>query len=1174
MSDSSPDESVLRFRCLAVHRMYGQRFGLELDHVRPGVNVIAGPNGSGKTTLARAIEVLVWPTAHDWGHPIAEGVFQLEDDEWRVEVEASRVQYQKNGHASGQPSVPPPGHRDRYHLYLHDLLSVTDGSEQDLVEAILQEAQGGYDVPGAADALDFGTYAKGTLKETRELSEARRQVEQARQKQREIREEETSLHRLRRQRTEAREAAARRDALAQAIKLNEAEERLREAEEELREFPPKMDAVQGDEDERLATRRAEREEALSNKKEAEEEIADARDRIEKNRIPKDGLPDGTLETLRTAVQKWEQAQNTVDQAERERARAKEAEEQEWNRLTSEEREQVADLALPEIDRVQSLAESRLKLKGDEEGMKAMRRLFGEGEPEVDPETLRRGIEQLEEWLREPDPSADRGSDKTLRYVGIALSVFVALGGGVLAVGGALLGWGLAAVGVALAVVFYVLGRTVGSATRRPEIRKRFERLELDGPKNWSADAVHKHLTSLLQGWTDARLEEAKAEEWSRQVSERDEIEAKKEKLDGQEEEIGENLGVDPAIGEHGLLWFVQRLGDWQAAYTKVRAKEAEVAEAEAQVETWREKVQELTQPYGFEEIVDITDGRAGLEQLRDAQQDHRQARTALENAEDRVEHAENRIQTIDQKIEGIFDRLGISVGDDEAVEERCKRADDYEEVKSTVESAQQEATLEKERLQSEEGFEESMLSVGIEELERRKDAAASLAETRGDLSDKISRIHQKVESAKEEHDLEDALAECRAARERLERRRENDIRSVVGQALADAVHRRTRNQDLPKVFDRADELFRQITTDRYHLDLDRENSVFQVVTDTNRRLTLGELSSGTKVQLLLAVRIAFVERQEQEAKLPLVLDEALANSDDVKARSVIDAVRTVCREGRQVFYLTAQSDEVAKWQELLDGTETRLTVHALSEDDSVADGPFYQLGGDGTPGPGRPARPELPNPSEVSHAELGDVLDVPRWTPRLSVEKLALWYLTGDVELLCRAAEKSYRTWGQLSSLAERGGLSLIDLSDERYHRLEVLTRAVSAWREAWLIGRGDPVGRPALERTGAVSENFIEEVTDLAKHVDGRAERIIAELERGAVKRFRSDKIEELEAYFREEGYLSDREPLASEACWRRAIAVVSDEVHDGLIGEDDVESVLDRICGRAGISSQVDKD
>lgn len=1163
--DDSASDSSLRFDRLAAHRMYGQHFNLAVEEVGPGVNVIAGPNGCGKTTLARAIEVLVWPNSHSWERPIVDGVFQIEGSRWRVNVESGRVQFQSSSGANGPPPVPPHGHRDRYHLYLHDLLSATEGAEKDLVDVILQEAQGGYDIQSAADVLGFGEYKKGrNLTEAQNLLDARERVEEAREKQQNLEKEERSLSELEQRRDGAREAADRRDVLAQAITLREAENSAQEAEEELEDFPEEMDAVQGDEADRLSEIRQNREEAKANKREAERKIEEAEGRIGENLLPEEGLPDGTFETLRNAVQEWEKAQNTVQQAERERSRAKEAEKQEWSRLQSEDKDRVADLSLPQLDEVQSFAESRLDVKGKERALEAMERLFGEADPDVEPDTLRRGIERLEEWLREPSSTREERSTAALRYVGIALSGGATLLGVVLAVGGSLLGWGVAALGVVLAVLFYVLRLSDSSETRRPDLQERFERMELEGPETWSVEAVQKRLGALVKDWTDARLEKAKAEEWERQKSERGEIDEEKEELDAEKEELVERLGVDPEIEGHGLLWFVKRLGAWQEAYTKVEAKDAEIEEAEGHVDDWRSKVQEIVEAYDTEEVVDLSDGKAVLEQIRDARQDLEQAKTKRENARENRGQAEERIEELDEKIEAIFDRLGIPVGDDEAVEKRCDWAEAYQEAKDEAESARQEAELEEERLREEAGFEEWMLSAEIEELEREKEDASALAEEEEKLSDRISRINQKIDDAKEEHDLEDALAERESARAELERRRQNDLQSMVGQALSDVVHRQTRNQDLPAVFERADELFRRITTDRYHLDLARKDGAFRVVTDDGRRLGLSQLSGGTKVQLLLSVRIAFVERQEQGTKLPLVLDETLANSDDVKAQSVIEAVRTICSEGRQVFYLTAQSDEVAKWQGLLQETDTDLALHELSGEEATTGSEFHRLGGDGALSSGRPSRPDLPDPEEVSHADLKEELDVPRWSPRSPVGKLPLWYLTTDTALLCRAVEKSYRTWGQLSSLAERNALSLIGLSEDEYQRMETLARAVAEWRDAWLIGRGKPVGRPSLEETSAVSGNFIDEVTELAKRVDGQAEQIIEELRGGAVKRFRSDKIEELRAYFQEEGYLSERTPLTPEACWHRAIAEVSNTVTEGLISEDEIEKVLDRICLR----------
>ena len=369
--DDSASDSSLRFERLAAHRMYGQHFNLAVEDFGPGVNVIAGPNGCGKTTLARAIEVLVWPDSHSWERPIVDGVFHLEGSRWQVNVESGRVHFQSSSGANEPPPVPPHGHRDRYHLYLHDLLSATEGAEKDLVDVILQEAQGGYDIQSAAETLEFGEYKKGkNLTEAQNLLDARERVEEARDKQQNLEKEERSLNELEQRRDEAREAEVRRNALSQAITLKEAEKSAQVAEEELEDFPEDMDAVQGDEADRLSELRQKRDEARENKEEAKRKIEEAESRIGENLLPEDGLPDGTFETLRNAVQEWEKAQNTAQQAERERSRAKEAEKKEWSRLQSEDKDRVAELSLPQLDEVQSFAESRLEIKGKERASEA------------------------------------------------------------------------------------------------------------------------------------------------------------------------------------------------------------------------------------------------------------------------------------------------------------------------------------------------------------------------------------------------------------------------------------------------------------------------------------------------------------------------------------------------------------------------------------------------------------------------------------------------------------------------------------------------------------------------------------------------------------------------------------------------------------------------------------
>ena len=203
----------------------------------------------------------------------------------------------------------------------------------------------------------------------------------------------------------------------------------------------------------------------------------------------------------------------------------------------------------------------------------------------------------------------------------------------------------------------------------------------------------------------------------------------------------------------------------------------------------------------------------------------------------------------------------------------------------------------------------------VADLEEARRQADRLAE----VSRQIGAITEAVASAKARHDLEAALARQDDALARLTEMRRADVESSIGWLLTQHVVGQSRDLSMPQVFKRASEVFASITDDRYELDFDLRVPAFQARdTVTGLVLELDELSSGTRVQLLLAVRVAFVEEQEQGPRLPIFLDETLANSDETRARAVMSAAVRLARGGRQVFYFTARNWEVARWREVLD----------------------------------------------------------------------------------------------------------------------------------------------------------------------------------------------------------------------------------------------------------------
>ncbi len=1162
------DRSSLHVRTVTLRRLYGISHDLQVDDWCRGVNVVYGPNASGKTTLARALRGLLWPsTLEGETAPQLVGQFTVDGARWRVEIDGSRLQYQRDGHRATPPSLPPPEHHDRYHLYLHDLLAAIDGPDA-FAERIMQEAVGGYDVESAADTLGFQTVVRRGGRDKERVEETRQALQEVRETQRALQADHRRLDRLRDDLADARRARTRAQALEQAVAVAEARHDRREAKAKCDVFPEAMERIRGDEAEQIEDLLAHKKKAAERRATAEAEIREANKRLAASPLPEDGLPDGYLEQLQASVRALETAEDALADARQARAKAPREEKAAWNRLSvGMDRTPAAAIDLPDMHAIEAHVERVESVQGRRSALDMMEELLTEKNTAAPPaEAARDGIQALIRWLQVPTTDAS----SAVPWVLLALGVGAALAGGILVgmSGGVpslatllLLVLGVLVAGTGLAVRMRATSRSDGEQSVH---RRAFSRTELEPPPAWTRDAVVRRLQSLADRWAQAHLEETLKQERERLQTRRAPVEEEREALERERADLADRLGVSPEVdGARSLRWIVERLGRWQSLYDARAAKTSEVEAAQQRVAACREAVEDQVAPYGVDGIDDAARAHGVRSTLEAAQQTVRQARQRRHDARQRRKEAQESYAKATAAVDDLYRRAGVEPGSRAALDALCDQYDAYQQAKTDAREAATRLATKREHLQSLPGYDPAMEEAAPDTLRSRRRAAQAQADKADDLFAEIERIEQRVEDAQAGRDLETAYAEYRAARDTRVRQRKRDVAAAVGKVLADRIQARTRDRDLPEVFRRARALFADVTNGRYALHLDRSERVFRATDhSTGRGLPLKALSSGTQVQLLLCVRMAFVEHQEDGLRLPLVLDETLANSDDAKANAIIDTVGTIAERGRQVVYLTAQQDEVAKWEDRLAAGSTSYRRIALADAQLPT-----ALHGDGPPA--APVRPDVATlPDEVSvHADVPSVIDVPPWTPREPVEALHLWYLIEDVDRLRETLDRGLSTWGPWSYLWNRGagtGAAGLAVSDPEARRIEAQASAVEAWRRAWHIGRGRPVDRAALEATDAVSNRFLEDVTELAEAHRGNADAVLASLREGAVQYFRSDKVEALRTFFRENDYLDPRDPLPPESLWQHVLADVGGPLEAGTLTPDDLERLFGRFRAR----------
>jgi hypothetical protein len=918
------------------------------------------------------------------------------------------------------------------------------------------------------------------------------------------------------------------------------------------------------------------------------------------------------------------AEVRAERAEEDRASAGKKRKDEWKRIEGGiDEDKARAIDLPSVQMIASFVKSAESVRAKRKALAELNRLLGETkQPELG-EDIEEGLRLLRKWLSTRSKS-DTEDTPIARYLVLAGGITTGLGGVWVAYNIDPVGWVLVVVAILLVAASFWLARRSAQGGGGSVYQRDYEQLsQLPNPSSWTVDQVRSRIRNLEKQYDETRLRALKRAAWEHHEEERRSAEQAAQNVREAGREVADQVGIEltqaglsidaertnhdgaddegsrekqpraagssrapddaraPAdeshlddglqgedslgngqLDEATLYSLIEGIRRWQDADTDVE-KYAEARDTARQhASDYLETINGKLEPYGLDPAEDSSAARGYLETLRAAKSAFDEATQQLEHAQSTLSKARGRKRKAEEKVNQIYEELGLEPGDSAGLSRLLEQLDDYEEARDALKETkikfEQSRRKFEEHRAHEEGLldEVDLLSASEAELERAIEDLEAQAERMEEISNDIAKKKDRIEQATQRHDVEEAQARYHQSLDALDAERQDDFQATTGMCVADYIHRQTRDQALPEVFHEARDLFRTITHGRYRLDFDHGEASFTAY-DTKKQqgLALDELSSGTRVQLLLAVRVAFVSVQEQGAALPLVLDETLANSDDGKARAIINAIQEISAAGRQVFYLTAQDDEVGKWMALQD--ETGVEHRFVTLDDKPDERPVSEQ----IITPSTSLDESLPSPNGIDHELYGEAIGVPIWTPRSTLGELHLWYLIDNVELLHDILQWGLSHWGPFRELIILGSADVAGVSEAAAQRTQALAHAVEAWQEAWHIGRGRPVDRAALEATDAVTDNFIDEVSALCETHDGDAEAILKALREGAVKGFRENKKDDLEAYFEDRGHI-DRSPMLSEAELRaRVLSAIGDELRADVVHREAVWAVFDRI-------------
>ena len=1120
---------------LKIDRLPGIDESFEIKPSSPGIHVIFGPNAIGKSSICRAVKCLYWDDLGPSERTSVTGQFELDGENWQAEREGSRLRWRFEDELRAPPGIPASHNHRSFFLRLRDLIDPSLDGTRDIASEIKRQMSGGYDLRDILENL-FPVVSRGQGRNQRkEFQKAEQDVEDTERDQVALQRRANELTTLRARMEAAAKDHRRLPLVQRAIDLANCVEEQDSVTAEITSLPPALANLGGQELEQID--------------QFQSRIGELDDRIRTLEYQREAAHNAQQDSRLSAVvdksnlKNWRQnAEELVriglelESAEKEQSQCHSEMEAALSALGSGNCDQVA-FTLEEHHSIFNFLREADKRRMEKNAIVERLRLLETDEQCADGESrledLRAGIEQLRQWLRTPE--AESAWDR-LRARGTWILFAVAMavvGAGMAFLVDPRFGLLLTATAGFLAPVLLMRGRNPDSGARS-NAEKAYAKLNIEPPDQWNCKSVEERLRGLEENLAsiESRRGNARDRDVERQnlnnrltqVIEADSL------LDEQRNRLLDILKLESMLPDAELVDMARALDQYRKARTRYEGAAGRVADLITRHDRHLSSLTEILQRHGEPAPENAAAAKIFLDALSDRNAQLAQAIGDVHQANLQLEqiHAE-RGQAI-ESISKVYAAASLENGDRSGMASLLEFLPEYRELKRKATSLETKIDLYRNELTT---AEEAELADSDKATLERLAQELSAAESKADeIRNEIAGIEAEVKKATRGSDLEELIARREKARTELQDRRDEAIFATAGRFLVDSVEREYEQNQMPRVLERARNHFSEFTHHGYELRLSRDAEsprLYAIDLPSGEPRDLNQLSDGTRVQLLLAARMAFAEEIEQGEALPLFLDEALDQSDPARFEAIARSLARIAHDrGRQIFYLTSDPLDRDRIRHAI-GDDIDVAVTDLDlgqirkESRSVAEPATLQV----------PPRATIPAPDGEEMEDYGVKLGVPAFAPSRGYAQQNFFYvLPDDLPLLHEVLMNGIEQAGQWktvsgTALAERL-MTYADTAGE----IDSRVRLLEVFCEAWNQGRGRTVDRDALVQSGAVSHRYLDDIAAISKELGNDPEQLVSTLqarEDPRVRGFRNSNVTALEEYLRDNGYLDDR-PILDE--------------------------------------------
>ncbi len=1138
----------LYFKKLSVNKVRDIKIsdGFELENFCEGINLIYGPNGIGKSTTAQTIQELLWPGNSELERPSVTGTFVENDTQWFIDIDAGYVTISNSNQTANTPVLGPWENKFRYLLALHELI-VDKGT--DFARIISSESQGGYDLDSAGKKLKISDRPKKPKNVLNKVKDGEKQIELARNAQLKVIKNQRTLPELKGKLKETITATEKILRLEQATQLIKDKSACALLLAEINTLPEGIGKLKGNETAILNRIKQNRSEINNQIFTGKSKIQQTQDTITNLHLTSELVNSNVLTNLSGMLISLEKIEIQINSQNRALITASNGEHTARRNLGEKvSKQQLSFIQIVENKKLTSFARLADKLDAEkvllDEKQHSLEREENSKVYGLKQDQINSGISCLNNWLETPIQSET--TSPILRFTAAFLTVLAVL----LAVIYNPI-WGLL---IVVAVVLFFMGKPQKLAKNSSNTRKIFQlhysKTKLPMPESWETESVIFQLHTLFELVGIRILEDQRIKDLAKLKKDKSLFSDRLVEFKKTKQLIENQLGFAIDIEPSWLPLLIQNISLWQSSTNALEEAQDQLNVLEQSKISLVKDISEEVRPFHFNIISSSDQASEVLDDLKKRFAEYHLAIQKQKNTENRIIEFKKTLKSLDQENLDLLTGLNLNKSEEFLINDWLNLRPEYLDLKNQL---TKQVAIRDHHINQLSEF-PKLLTLNSQEIQEQIAEFTLVSEQRDKLSQQITTIGIEVENTLKGFELADALITHEAALNELVEHGNKAAVALVGSTLLNWVKEESVSNSRPQVFNRAKELITRFTLG--HLQLIIENNSgepeFKARVGGSSARPVEELSTGEKIQLLMAVRTAFIE-QNEPVQLPLLLDEALGTSDDLRAGLIIDALIKISQTGRQIFYFTAQHDEISKWKSKLQLSGTEYKEFDLGEIRKLEASKYQTF----KISPFQFQDP--PSHKGLTRMQYGSILNVPNINPLdKNISKLHLWHLIEDNSVLFEFLKLHITNWGQYANLVEFGGKNLVNVKPMLKEKIYAAAKAVKSASESWRIGRGKKVDRFVLQNSSCITDTFINHVSNLADQLSGNAKELINSLENGAVPKWRKSSTKKLFEFFEDSGYITSDSILSPEDIRIRVLASVANEINQGFINTTFINGVI----------------